>query len=278
MRLGLFRSISILADVPREPPPFEGGEHGGLFLIGIISSLFWLLSTAFTIWMIVECLRKDPDRFLWLWLIVVLPGVGPVIYFFVRWLPQNQVRPPQSLRRWTRGRELRQLETAARQIGNPHQFVQWGDALFEIQQLDKAASAYGQALEREADNLPALWGAAQIDLNKKDFEPARNRLARILDLSPEYKFGDVSLAFGKSLAGLGQRRKALEHLQTHVKRWRHPEALFLLAQLEEDEGNLASARDHLEALLLDIEGSPRGIARKYGIWKSRAKKMLRRLG
>ena len=54
---------------------------------GVVS----LLVSAFTIWMLIECLRKDPDRYLWMWLILIMPGIGPVIYFFVRWLPGRQL-------------------------------------------------------------------------------------------------------------------------------------------------------------------------------------------
>ncbi len=132
-----------------------------------------LLASAFTIWMLIECLRKDPDRYLWMWLILIMPGIGPVIYFFVRWLPGRNLRPPGWLRRLTRGSEIRRLESAALQIGNPHQHVQLGEALREIGHLERARTAYSQALEREPQNLTALYGVGLIDLQRKSFDSAR---------------------------------------------------------------------------------------------------------
>ena len=70
---------------------------------------------------------------------------------------------------------------------------------------------------------------------------------------------------------------ARSHLEQHVKRWRHPEALFLLAELCVDQGEAKMAREYLLALVQDINGSPTAIARKHGRWKSRANQLLKKI-
>src|SRR5579864_8587977 len=112
------------------------------------SGIFSLLFGAFTIWMLIECLRKDPDRFLWIWIIFCLPGIGPAVYFFVRWLPERNLQVPGWFRKLTRGSEIRRLESAALQIGNPYQYVQLGESLRETGQLARARAAYSRALEK----------------------------------------------------------------------------------------------------------------------------------
>jgi hypothetical protein len=236
-----------------------------------------VLYFAFWLWMVWHCLRTEPDRFLWLWVLLVVPGVGPVLYFVLRYLPSTELRPPSFLRRWTRGRELARLETAAMQIGNPHQFIQWGDALREVGRYDPAAAAYDRALSKDAQNLQALWGAAQVATVRKQHERTRDLTRQILDKDPQYKFGDVSLAHGKALIELGERDAAARHFEQHVRRWRHPEAVYLLARLCAEQGDRQAARDHLQSVLHDINGSPAAIARKHGRWKSRAKQLLRKL-
>jgi hypothetical protein len=243
---------------------------GGLELLGTAYLIFWL-------WMLIHCLRTEPDRSFWIWLLIVAQGVGPVLYFLLRYMPSTDVRAPAFLRRWTRGRELSRLETATVQIGNPHQFVQWADALRSVGQLDRATAAYQHALLKEPQNLPALWGATQVAMQQNRFADARTLSRQILDKDPQYKFGDVSLAHGRTLIELREPAAALEHLDAHVRRWRHPEAVFLLAKLHADRGDAVNARDHLQALLHDINGSPAAIARKHGRWKSRARQLLRKL-
>ena len=68
--------------------PFFGILH----LLSGESGFLSLLYAGFTLWMLIECVRKDPDRYLWLCIILFVPGVGPIIYFFVRWLPQRNLQ------------------------------------------------------------------------------------------------------------------------------------------------------------------------------------------
>ena len=239
-------------------------------IVGLAYGIFW-------IWMLWHCVRTEPDRQFWIWLLIFVPVVGPLAYFVTRFLPATELHPPAFLGRWTRRRELTRLETAAIQIGNPHQFILWGDALRDIGLHDQAAQAYQQALDKEPQSLQALWGAAQVAAIQRRPADVRELTGRILEKDPQYKFGDVSLAHGRSMIALGETTGAIEHLERHVKRWRHPEAVYLLGSLHVDQGNSQAARDHLQALIYDLNGSPTAIARRYGRWKSRARQLLKKL-
>ena len=243
---------------------------GGLSLLSLAYAGFW-------VWMVWHCVQTEPDRNFWLWLLIIVPAVGPIVYFVVRYLPAVDHQGPSFLRRWTRGRELSRLETAAVQIGNPHQFIQWGDALRDIGQLDQAASAYNRALAKDPQNLPGLWGAALVAAKQNRHQDVCRLTRQILDKDPQYKFGDVSLQYGKSILEQGDQVAATQHFEQHIRRWRHPEAVYLLASLYADQGNPQGARDHLQALMHDINGSPAAIARRSGRWKSRARQLLRKL-
>ena len=242
------------------------------------SGPFGLLVTGLTVWMLIECLRRDPERQMWWWIILFLPGIGPLVYFFVRWLPTHNVPAPRWVVGLRRGTEIRRLESSARQIGNAYHFVHLADALRETGQFDRAADAYARAIEKEPANLAALWGAAQVDMHFKDYDTARQRLEQVLKIDPQYKFGDVSLMYAKSLLELDRVEEATAHLQKHVRRWRHPEGLYLLAWLDSQAGRTQEARDNLQAMLMEIESSPPPIARKQGPWRRRGMQLLRKLG
>ncbi|HVJ68509.1 MAG TPA: tetratricopeptide repeat protein, partial [Caulifigura sp.] len=229
------------------------------------------------IWMAVSCLRNDPERHLWLWLIIFLPGVGPLIYFCARWLPSTRIEPPKAFRRYLRGGELKRLQIAAKQIGNAHQFVEWGEALRDSGQANAAHDAFEKALAKDGQNLQALWGAACVEYDRGDYTEARGKLERILRADPAYKFGDVSLLHCKTLNALGEVDAAREQLENHTRRWRHPEGLYLLATIYADQGKPAEARKQLEALIQDLDGAPRKIVRRQLFWRGRARKLLRKL-
>lgn len=261
-------------------PPIHHADPSVLWLaiiLQLFASLLTLPYFVFLVWMLVHCYRTEPDRQFWIWILLIAQPIGPIAYFVLRFLPSREFPAPAFLRRWTRGRELSRLETAAEQIGNAHQFVQWGDALREVGKLDDANAAYERALKKDAQNLQALWGSAQVAAHQKRYQDVRQFTRLVLDKDVQYKFGDVSLAHGKALSELGELDAARDHLQQHIRRWRHPEALYLLAKLHAGQGDTKAARQDLLGLIQDINGSPVAIARKYGRWKSRARQMLRKL-
>lgn len=267
----------VLADVPPPPPP-QQIDTTALLLMSALGLITSAVTTVGWIWMLVHCYRHEPDREFWFLVMTLIPPAA-LVYFFIRWLPSHSdgSPTPKPLKRWSRGREIEQLEIAAKQIGNSHQWIQLGDALRDVGRFDEAATAYEKALAKENDNIQALWGAGVAHLELNDFRTARAHLEKGLAIKPDYKFGDLSLAYGRSLAELEEIDQSVQHLQQHVSRWRQPEALYLLAQLEVERGNPHQARAHLEGLLLDINGSPKAIARKHSRWKSRATKLLKQL-
>ena len=228
------------------------------------------------IWMVVYCVKHDPERSIWLWIILIFWPLGPFIYFIARWLPSAEIRLPAFTHRWTKSRELRRLETAAIQIGNAHQHVQYGDALKAVGMHTEALQAYLNALDRD-ETLAALWGAGSMEYRLEKYSAAKDHLEKILKTDPAYKFGDVSLLYGKALIALNQKQDALAHLQTHTQKWRQPEAMYLLGKLYVEIDEKSQAQNALQNLILDLDSSPKAIARKHLFWKSRAKRLLRRL-
>ena len=241
-------------------------------LLAFGSLLHWPIA----IWMAIECYRRDPDRAFWIWIILFVPG-GPYVYLVLRYVLTRQFRVPSKLQRWTRGKEITRLEAAARQIGNPYQHVQLGEALREVGLHDRAGESYRRALERDPKNTQALWGAALVEYRQKQYASAKDRLQQILEIDPQYKFGDTSLLYGKALRELGETDAAREHMVKHIRRWRQPEALYVLAQLCVEQGDRGQARSYLEGMLLDIDGLPRAMARREAFWKSRGRKLLRKV-
>ena len=158
----------------------------------LVSSLgVWvLLPSAFWMLMIFDCVRNEPDRQTWLYILMFLNIAGAIVYFFACWLPRANVPMPNYFKRWS----LRQ-------------------ALWNAE----AAVAYQQALEKEPGNPHALWGAAFIELKNKQFAAAKDHLEALLTLDRDYKTGEASLLYGKALFELGDWEPARSHLEKDIK-------------------------------------------------------------
>lgn len=280
------RSLAQGPDVPTGDPGFDwAGEmmffspwvylqHPSLLLHNPLS----FLAAGLWVWMLIHCIRYDPERNLWLWILFIGNVPGALIYFCVRWLPGARVAGGASLfSRWTKARQIPRLEAAARNIGNAHQFVELGDALRETGKHDRAAESYASALKKDPALLPALWGAAQVELLRKNHSAAKPHLEAVLAKDISYKFGDVSLAYCRVLCSLNEPAAAETHLEQHLKRWTHPEAYVLVAELLIAKGDNGGARQRLEAVIMDLRAAPAFFARQNRGWGSRAKRLLKRL-
>jgi len=227
--------------------------------------------------MIYDCAQNEPERQTWIWLLIFLNAPGALIYFVVRYLPRSRIPIPNVFGRWTRRDELWQAEAAVRNIGNAYQYANLGDILLEIGEPDKAAEAFQKALEKEPNNVNALWGAASIAMPQKNYLVAREHLQKLFGLEPNHRFGDASFAYGKVLFELGESDDATQHFKEHLKSWGHPEAYLMLAKLQEQVGENKDARESLETMIARIKGSPPYHFRKNRHFVFQAEKALKTL-
>jgi hypothetical protein len=64
----------------------------GLFLMLAFAGVF-LAFSAFWLWMLITALMKEPsgpDKIVWVFVIVLLPFIGSLIYFFGRYLGRKR--------------------------------------------------------------------------------------------------------------------------------------------------------------------------------------------
>lgn len=242
----------------------------GLGILGILATGFWLL-------MIYDCVKNDPQKNQWLWILIFLPYWGALIYFLVRRLPQISIPMPRQFTRWTRRRELWTAEANARNIGKAHQYVLLGNLLSETGLVERAETAYKTALEKEPDNLQALWGVSSISLKNQDFEAAYPYLQTLMKRQPDFKYGDVSLAYCRTLCKLGHTDQAIVQLERDIREWSHPESAILLATIYAQQGKQEAMRPILETMIARVNGSSYFHYRRSRPWVAKAEKMLRSL-
>ncbi len=206
--------------------------------------------------MIFDCVRNEPDRQTWLWLLIFLNGAGAAIYFVARVLPRLNVPTPSFLKRWPLKQKLWHAEAAVRNIGKAHQHVVFANLLLEVDELEQAKEHFRQALAKESQNTDALWGISLIELRKKQFVSAKEHLQLLLKKDSQARYGDASLQYGKTLFELQEWDEAKAHLKVDIQEWSHPEASWLLAQIQIQQGQNDQALEVLDKMLFKVRSSP----------------------
>ena len=180
---------------------------------------------------------------------------------------------PDLYRRHRLGRQVAQLRRDAQQIGNAHQYIELGEACRAGGDWAGAAQAFETAVSKDPEALAARWGLALARFKQERYDEAETLLRTILVADRRYKFGDVSLLLGKTLASRKKPRELADHMSEHVKLWRQPEGLYLLATAQRDLGQTQAATRTLDGLLLDLEQNPRRQFATTLMWKRRARRL-----
>ncbi|MEM7556770.1 MAG: tetratricopeptide repeat protein [Cyanobacteria bacterium P01_A01_bin.84] len=236
-----------------------------------------LLFTGLWLFAIFDCVINEPEKTAWIVILLFFSFPGSIIYLLIRWLPRRNSQIPNFFGRWTRKRELWSAEVDAKNIGKAYQYIKLGDIRYDIAMYEEAEEAYQMALEKESDNNQALWGLASAQIKNKKFVLAKENLEKLLEIDPEYKYGDASLAYGETLFNLQELDSAKEHLQRHLKSWTHPEAAITLAKILAEEGDRKSAHECLQNMISKLKGSSYFHYKRHRRAVSRAEKLLRKL-
>lgn len=246
---------------------------GLLGSIGIVGTVFW-------VWMLFDCLKNGSgDRHLWVWVLLLLNVIGAGLYFVICWLPRhpNPIPMPRFANRWRLRDALWQAEAEVRNIGKVHQYVKLGNILHDMGEMNKAAIVYQQALDKEPHHPKALWGAACVEIDRKNLSAAVAHLQTLVKVNPDFSYGDASLAYGQILFELGELDAAQAHLQQHLKTWSHPQSYITLAKIQQKQGNPSEARETLETMIIKIKSSVPFQYRKNQHFVKQGEKMLRAL-
>lgn len=152
---------------------------------------------------------------MWLWILVIAPGIGPLIYVFAVLVPE-----------WMGGRTARKLGGAAQKALDPErdyrtakQALDDAETVGNRMRLAQAAAALGRWPEAEAawaqcvigqfaDDPVVLLGHANALLELGRFEEALKRLESLSALGKENDTGPVALAYGRAYEGLGRNDEA----------------------------------------------------------------------
>jgi hypothetical protein len=220
-------------------------------MLAFATAGFWML-------MIFDCARNEPKGSSWLWLLIMLNFPGAIIYFIARKLPYLHLPVPTFFKQWTMQEALWNAEAGVTNIGKSHQYVVLGNVLVEMGNVNRALECYQQALSQEPGNTHALWGCATVEIERKNFEGARSHLKDLLDRDADYKRGEASLLYGKTLYQLKEWAAAKEYLALDLKMWGHSESFLLLAKIAANiDRDSVAAKHYLETMLARLKASPR---------------------
>jgi hypothetical protein len=231
----------------------------------------YVLGTAFTLWMAVECVRRGQAS-PWLFVILVFPAIGAAVYFFAEILGPRAFlsRGPRP----TSNREIARLQSEVRRLHNGEAWTDYAHALRSRKRFPDALEAAEKATARDAQSIRALYELGLSQMGCQKFAEAARSLARVVEKAPGHDSGEARYALAIAYEKSGDKEGALRTLESLARTTSLPKVLFQLAALQAEAGDTGRARESLERIIDESEYVPSYHVREVRPWVRKARKAL----
>jgi tetratricopeptide (TPR) repeat protein len=245
---------------------------GGFYLFG--GGLLGMLFLAFTIWMLIDAVRRD--EMIWALFILLFPIINAPLYFFLVYRGGGGFS--------TRGfelpgahdrRRIKELQDQIHHLDKPHHHAQLGDIYFQQGKLAKAEECYLAARQRDPDDLDtrAHYGQCLLRLGRP--KEALPLLESVRAQNPRHDYGHTLMALAETYTQLGERERAqaawgevLQH-NSYARARVQLAALYLAQQLK------PQARELVQEVISDDRHAPGFQRRRDKVWVRQARRLLK---
>jgi hypothetical protein len=209
----------------------------------------------------------------WLWIIVFLPVVGSLAYFFVEVLPSLQ-----------HNRTARNVLRRARNTVDPNRGVREGALDYERSQNVETASRLADELTKAGrfDDAIRVCGEARTGIFEDDpkillplanahfgagrYQDAIETLDYLRDKNPGFRSADGHLVYARALEESGASNRALGEYEALARYYPGAEARVRHAMLHKKLGHLERAGELFAAVLKDARLAPKHFRRSQREW------------
>jgi hypothetical protein len=243
-------------------------------------SLVFILSLLVQVGLIIHVIKTGRNQ-IWIWVLALLPGAGPIAYIAVELLPD--LFRSRTAQRTARGfrkaidptRDLRRYESEARVGANVASRQRYAEELVRHARYDEAIGQYRQALTGLYEHDPNLMlGLAQAEFAKGDAGAARATLDELIRLNPDFRSPAGHLLYARALEAEGNVTRALEEYRVAAPAYPGAEAAVRYAQLLAAQGQRAEAQKIVRDLLEQARIAPGHYRRAQREWLDAAQRLM----
>jgi len=239
-----------------------------------------LISYAIQVLLVIHCLKTGRNS-LWIWVLLLAPGVGAIAYLAVEIVPEllgtrSAVRAARGVRRaLAPGQDLRRLEDEARRSGDVASNQRYADELVREGRSAEALAVYDQSLRGLYEHDPKLLlGKARAQFSAGDGVGARATLELLHASNPDFRSPDAQLLYARALEAAGAQDQALAQYRALSESYPGAEAALRYAQLLVRTGQRPQARQVLQNLLEHARLAPRHYQKAQQEWLGTARREL----
>lgn len=241
----------------------------------LLSSPFLWISTAFTLWMLIDAIRRK--EWMWVLFILLFQGFGAFWYFFQVYRDSPTATRGFELPGAYKRHRIKELQAQIYHLDKAHHHSQLGDIFFQQGKLDQAEACYRSSLERDPEDIDTRAHLGQCLLRCKRPAEARPLLEAVTTENPKHDYGHSLMALAETLGALGETDAAIAVWKRVTENHSYPRARVQLAELYLAKNLPDLARTEVNEVLADAPHAPAFQRKRERVWVSRAKKLARQI-
>ena len=240
--------------------------------------LLGLLSLIIQIYFAVHAVQNGKDRY-WVYIIILFPGAGSLIYFFAEYLPELRTgsgfRKAKSrmVKLIDPEKEVRRLEDELDLSDSVRNRLALAQGYVNAGKLDKAVSMYESCLNGiHRDDPVAVEGLCCAYFFQGSFAQAKEWLLHLRKVRGGRKGDEFDLLLARCCEEMGDTDAALEEYAFLEKAFTGEEARCRYALLLKKMGRTAEAQKFFQRILKNVKLSPRFHRKNQKQWVDIAKR------
>ncbi len=214
------------------------------------------------------------NDFYWAFIILVIPYIGAIAYFFSQVLPELRgARVMEAIDTLKpAGLRVRDLEKQLEELDTAQNRIQLALAYRDAGQLDKAETMLSETRQGIYKNDPHVtYDLADVKFRAGKLQEAQELLRELLDGAPEELRGKGRLLLARSLEATAQPEAADPLYQQAISSFSGEEARYWYAAFLVAQGKRDEAETQVEAL-------ERNVRRASGAYRYQQREWLERAG
>lgn len=227
---------------------------------GTAVQALYLIQTAFTIWMMVDCFRRGGAAY---WYLIMWAPFGPLVYFLAVKIHDFDLRPLRRLVGLDRPPSTATLRYRLQETDSLANKLTLAQALVEASEApDEAAALFRDVLRRDPQDKRALHGLARAQLVQGERAGALETLDGLVARAPAFSDGEALRQRADLLWEEGRRDEAVGELERLVRQYGKLSFHVALAQRLIEAERAEQAKQLLDEALEGYRHAPRYIQRR----------------
>lgn len=231
----------------------------------------------------VHIMKTGQERY-WLYLIIMLPGIGCAIYAVVVLMPelmgsykgrqvvkgvQNKIAPT---------RNLKTLRNQLTLSDNVESRTNLADELVNLKQYAEAITHYKVALSGiHSENPEILLKLAFAEFAEGNYQDCQHTLDYLIKHNPDFRSPEGHLLYARTVEAIGNLTKAEEEYKVLVSYYAGPDARFFYAKFLQSQNRLDEAIEQLQQVQDYVRIAPKYYKNVHKICLSEIRKLLQQL-